>query len=81
MAQTDTPMVARLMEFVKWAESIGLTKDMVSLKSGSLLSLNDPNGRGASPSEQAAVILFLLSDDASNITGACYATDGGWTSN
>lgn len=79
MAQTDTPMFSRLMEFAKWAESKGLTKDMVNLKSGSLLSLNDPNHRGATPSEQAAVILFLLSDDASNITGASYATDGGWT--
>jgi NAD(P)-dependent dehydrogenase (short-subunit alcohol dehydrogenase family) len=29
--------------------------------------------------EQAAVILFLLSDEASNLTGALYPTDGGWT--
>ena len=29
--------------------------------------------------EQASVILFLLSDEASNLTGALYPTDGGWT--
>lgn len=28
--------------------------------------------------EQAGPILFLLSDDASNITGSIMATDGGW---
>lgn len=79
MAQTDTPMVFRAMEFVKWAMSKGLGSGMASFKSGSLLSTNEPDQRGATPWEQAAIILFLLSDDASNITGAAYATDGGWT--
>jgi NAD(P)-dependent dehydrogenase (short-subunit alcohol dehydrogenase family) len=79
MAQTDTPMVFRAYEFVKWAMEKGMGSGMAGLKSQSLLSANEPEGRGATPWEQAAIILFLLSDDASNITGACYATDGGWT--
>lgn len=79
MAQTDTPMVFRAYEFVKWAMDQGMGSGMAGLKSHSLLSANDPANRGATPWEQAAIILFLLSDDASNITGATYATDGGWT--
>lgn len=79
MAQTDTPMVFRAYEFVKWAMKKGKGSGMAGLKSKSLLSLSEPTGRGSTPWEQAAMILFLLSDDASNITGACYATDGGWT--
>jgi NAD(P)-dependent dehydrogenase (short-subunit alcohol dehydrogenase family) len=79
MAQTDTPMVFRAYDYVKWAMSKGKGNSMASLKSNSLLSSNEPNHRGSTPWEQAAIILFLLSDDASNITGAAYATDGGWT--
>lgn len=79
MAQTDTPMVFRAYEFVKWAMEQGMGSGMAGLKGQSLLSANEPSGRGATPWEQAAIILFLLSDDASNITGATYATDGGWT--
>jgi NAD(P)-dependent dehydrogenase (short-subunit alcohol dehydrogenase family) len=79
MAQTDTPMVARAYEFVEWAISKGMGSGMAGLKSKSLLSDADPKGRGATPWEQAAIILFLLSEDASNITGASLATDGGWT--
>lgn len=36
-----------------------------------------PLGRVASPEEVAAVVDFLLSDDASYVTGACWAVDGG----
>jgi NAD(P)-dependent dehydrogenase (short-subunit alcohol dehydrogenase family) len=79
MAQTDTPMVFRAYEFVQWAVDNGMGSGMAGAKSQSLLGMSDPNGRGSTPWEQAAIILFLLSDDASNMTGATLATDGGWT--
>ncbi len=79
MAQTETPMVRRAYEFVKWAKEKGLGSGMASGKSRSLLQAADSEHRGSTPWEQAAIILFLLSDDASNLTGAAIASDGGWT--
>jgi NAD(P)-dependent dehydrogenase (short-subunit alcohol dehydrogenase family) len=37
-----------------------------------------PLGRMGKPEEVAFLIAFLLSDEASFITGACYSIDGGW---
>ena len=39
-----------------------------------------PLGRKADPMEIGNVIAFLLSDDASFVTGAIYEVDAGWTS-
>lgn len=36
-------------------------------------------GRKSAPSEQAAVIVFLASDEASFVTGSDYLVDGGRT--
>jgi NAD(P)-dependent dehydrogenase (short-subunit alcohol dehydrogenase family) len=79
MAQTDTPMVFRAYEFVKWAMEQGAGSSMAGAKSQSLLQIADPDQRGSTPWEQAAIILFLLSADAANLTGLAMATDGGWT--
>jgi NAD(P)-dependent dehydrogenase (short-subunit alcohol dehydrogenase family) len=79
MAQTDTPMVFRAYEFVTWAMQQGAATTMAGAKAQSLLQIADPKHRGATPWEQAAIILFLLSEDASNLTGGTFATDGGWT--
>lgn len=38
-----------------------------------------PLNRLGQPDEVDAVALFLMSDDASFVTGAAYTVDGGWT--
>jgi len=79
MAQTDTPMVERAYEFVKYMMAKGAGSSMAGAKSQSILQIAEPGHRGATAWEQAGPILFLLSDEASNLTGGTYATDGGWT--
>lgn len=78
MAQTDTPMVFRANAFVKWARANRPAGGQV-FKQMSILQLVNPAHPGATPWEQAAPILFLLTPDASNLTGGVFATDGGWT--
>lgn len=82
MAATETEMTALAMKFVSAAskENAGSTvPNMGRAKTMSMMAYADSNKRQATVWEQAAVICFLLSDEASNLTGGLYATDGGWT--
>lgn len=79
MAETMTPMVERAGEFVKAEKNAGIGFGMGSIKTMSLLKYCDSEHRGSFPWEQASNILYLLSDEASALTGTIMATDGGWT--
>lgn len=86
MAATETPMTdaafSKVIDVMKEKAAnpdLPKTANMGRLKTQSLLMYADSKHRMSTPWEQAAIILFLLSDDAANITGAAYATDGGWT--
>lgn len=82
MAATETPMTALAIQFVTAASkenAQSTVPNMGRTKTLSLQAYADTNKRQATVWEQASVISFLLSDEASNLTGALYATDGGWT--
>lgn len=79
---TSTPMVEEAYEYVKKRQQEALAagvdpamvQSMAGQKTKSMLN------REATAYEQAASILFLVSDDATHMTGAIVQTDGGWTS-
>lgn len=79
MAETMTPMVQRAGEFVKAQQKAGVGFGMGRIKTMSLLKYCDSEHRGSFPWEQASTMLYLISDEASAITGSVVATDGGWT--
>ena len=80
MATTLTPMFDRAYEIIGQRRETGFADTGIGLyKSMSLLQFSDQKKRGSTAAEQVAVMLFLLSQEASNITGSTYNTDGGFT--
>lgn len=82
MAATETAMTDMATQFVKAASAENPNPDGINMgrtKTLSILAYADSKRRQATVWEQAAVICFLLSDEASNLTGGLFATDGGWT--
>lgn len=80
MGTTLTPMFERAYEIINQRRATGFADTGIGLyKSQSLLQFSDQKKRGSTAAEQVAVMLFLLSQEASNITGSTYNTDGGFT--
>jgi NAD(P)-dependent dehydrogenase (short-subunit alcohol dehydrogenase family) len=80
MAATDTPMVARAGALVAAQNAAtGAGPAMGRIKTQSLLAYTDQNRRPATVAEQVGMMCYLLSPESGNMTGATYATDGGWT--
>jgi NAD(P)-dependent dehydrogenase (short-subunit alcohol dehydrogenase family) len=80
MGTTITPMFERAFEIIGQRRETGYADTGIGLyKSMSLLQFSDQNKRGSTAAEQVAIMLFLLSQEASNITGSTYNTDGGFT--
>lgn len=81
-AGTTTPMVAEAYEYVKAHREAAIKAGMDPAKAQSMAGQKRTSmlEREATAEEQAASILFLVSDDATHMTGAAVQTDGGWTS-
>ncbi|MCF1710992.1 SDR family NAD(P)-dependent oxidoreductase [Tabrizicola sp. J26] len=80
MGTTITPMYERAFDLLKQRAQSGYRETGIGmLKIDSLLQWSNQQKMGSMPAEQVAVMLFLLSPESSNLTGATYATDGGFT--
>jgi NAD(P)-dependent dehydrogenase (short-subunit alcohol dehydrogenase family) len=80
MATTITPMYERAFQLLRQRAESGFRDSGIGmLKIDSLLQWSNQQKRGSTAAEQVAVMLFLLSPESSNLTGANYATDGGFT--
>lgn len=80
MGTTVTPMFERAVQLLGQRARAGHKDTGIGMaKINSALQFGDQDKRGSTAAEQVAIMLFLLSPEASNVTGANYATDGGFT--
>lgn len=81
-AGTATPMVEEAYAFVmkKQKEALDAGLDPKKAQSMAGQKTKTMQEREATAEEQAASILFLVSEDSTHMTGAVVQTDGGWTS-
>jgi NAD(P)-dependent dehydrogenase (short-subunit alcohol dehydrogenase family) len=80
MGTTITPMYERAFDLLRQRAATGYRDTGIGmLKIDSLLQWSNQKKVGSTAAEQVAVMLFLLSPESSNLTGANYATDGGFT--
>ena len=80
MGTTITPMYERAFHLLRQRAKSGYKETGIGmLKIDSLLQWSNQEKRGSTAAEQVAMMLFLLSPESSNLTGANFATDGGFT--
>jgi NAD(P)-dependent dehydrogenase (short-subunit alcohol dehydrogenase family) len=80
MATTITPMYERAVQLLRQRAESGFRETGIGMiKIDSLLQWSNQHKTGSTAAEQVAVMLFLLSPESSNLTGANFATDGGFT--
>ncbi len=79
IAQIDTSIVVKDDKLTGARQKSRNGNSFDGLKTQTLLNTEDSKHSSANLWEQTAPILFLLSDDASDLTGCVCTTDGGWT--
>jgi 3-oxoacyl-[acyl-carrier protein] reductase len=77
MARELTPRGIRVNAFCPGATLTPMVTNSTTSEEIEAVAKVIPRGKWAAPEEQAAVIGFLISDAAANITGACIDSNGG----
>lgn len=77
MARELGPQGVRVNAFCPGATHTPMTANLASPEEIQAVAATMPRRRWATPEEQAAVVGFLLTDAAVNITGACIDSNGG----